>query len=60
MCVEYFKEIVQRMNKEKLEYIESVHNDIVYSTIGHAKYHFLDEHGPKYGKVTKLHSVAVR
>ena len=48
------------MNKEKIEYIESVHNDIVYSTIGHAKYHFLDEHGPKYGKVTKLHSVAVR
>jgi len=48
------------LNKNKQDFADWAINQIVDSTLGHIRYHFLDDHGPKHGAVTDDHRISVK
>jgi len=55
-----FKKHLLVLNKNKQDFADWAINQIVDSTLGHIRYHFLDDHGPKHGAVTDDHRISVK
>lgn len=59
-CCRYFQKELEDMNRSKQNFVGEMINKIIGNTVGHIRYHFLDNNGPKYGTVTAEHAISVR
>ena len=59
-CVTYFQQKLQELLQQKNKFVENLHDSIITNAIGHVRYHFVDNKGPRYGAVTEEHGIIVR
>lgn len=59
-CCNNLRIELENLNSSKQGFVDEVINKIIGNAIGHIRYHFIDNNGPKYGTVTKEHSISVR
>ena len=52
-CCWELKSKLFQLNEEKMQQVNDHYDTIVFNSIGHIRFHFIEDNGPKYGKVTR-------